>query len=157
MTAIFAVVLFFSPVFSAVKAAITASPDITIRKFDEFADTTCEDEYAHLDNFVIALQNEPQSQGVIVFYGGTMVHGKLPRQGEAEARAARLKPYLVERRGISSDRIVVINGGFMDKWKAELWIRAPAARDVLPLNTATKQRIKFRKGKVSQSSYRCNI
>lgn len=64
--------------------------------FDSFGDINCEDEMARLDNFAVALQNDPSSKGLIVFYGGRRFRGRLPKRGEAEARAARLKPYLVE-------------------------------------------------------------
>jgi hypothetical protein len=154
ITIIFAAAIFFSSVIGAT----TPPPDTSIRQFDEFGDVKCEDEYARLDNFVVALQNEPQAQGIIVFYGGKTFRGKLPRQGEAEARAARLKPYLVNRRGIPSNRIIVVNGGFKDEWKAELWIRAPAAGNFLPVDKAAMKRgIKFRKGKVNPRDYRCGI
>jgi hypothetical protein len=46
----------------------------------------------------------------------------LPRRGEAEDRVARLKPYLVETRGIDPQRIVIVNGGYRENWMAELWI-----------------------------------
>ena len=83
-----------------------SSGDSFIRKFDEFGDLKCEDEYARLDNFAVHLQNEPRAKGVIIFYGGQTFRGKLPKQGEAEARAARLKPYLVDRRGIPSEQVI---------------------------------------------------
>jgi hypothetical protein len=154
ITILLAAAIFFSPV----KGATTTPPDTSIRKFDEFGDVKCEDEYARLDNFAVALQNEPQAQGIIVFYGGKTFRGKLPRQGESEARAARLRPYLVKRRGLPANRIILINGGFMGEWKAELWIRAPAAGNFLPVDeTAMKRGIKFRKGKVNPRDYRCTI
>src|SRR5438094_5783944 len=77
-----------------------SSPVTSISKFDEFGDIKCEDEYARLDNFALQLQNEPPAKGVIIFYGGQTFRGRLPKRGEAEARAARLKSYLVGRRGI---------------------------------------------------------
>src|SRR5882724_2845447 len=102
-----------------VKASGPVSP---ISKFDEFGDIKCEDEYARLDNFAIQLQHEPQAKGVIIFYGGKTFRGRLPKRGEAEARAARLKPYLVRRRGIPASQIIVINGGYAEEWIAQLWI-----------------------------------
>src|SRR5437764_13577164 len=95
-----------------------------IRDFDEFGDLKCEDEYARLDNFAIQLQHEPQAKGVIIFYGGRIFRGKLPRRGDATARAARLKPYLVQRRGIKN-QVVVIDGGYAEEWHVELWVVPP--------------------------------
>ena len=79
-------------IFSAVPVLGT-SP----RKFDEFGDINCEDEMARLDNFAIQLQQEPSWRGYIIFYGGRRFRGRLPRVGEAAARAGRMKPYLVNR------------------------------------------------------------
>lgn len=47
-----------------------SSPINPTRKFDEFGDIKCEDEYARLDDFAIQLQHEPQAKGVLNFYGG---------------------------------------------------------------------------------------
>src|ERR1044072_9722543 len=64
-----------------------------LRQLDEFAGTNCEDEMAHLDNFAIQLQQAPTMKGVIIFYGGG-VRGRLPKRGEAAARAGRSQPLL---------------------------------------------------------------
>src|SRR5882762_6873771 len=127
-----------------VKASGPVSP---ISKFDEFGDIKCEDEYARLDNFAVQLQHEPQAKGVIIFYGGKMFRGKLPKRGEAAARAARLKPYLVQRRGIPADQVIVIDGGYSEKWHAEIWIVPPGASMPTPKPSIPIGQIKFRKGK----------
>src|SRR2546429_4627382 len=97
-----------------VRGSVLISP---IRKFDEFGDIKCEDEMARLDNFAIQLQREPKARGVIIFYGGKIFRGKLPRRGDAAARAARLKPYLVNRRGIPATQVIVIDGGYAEEWR----------------------------------------
>ena len=134
-----------------------SAPMSPIRKFDEFGDIKCEDEYARLDNFAIQLQHEPQAKGVIIFYGGKTFRGKLPKRGEAEARAARLKPYLVGRRGIPSNQVIVINGGYAEEWRAELWIIPPGVSLPTPFTTVPVTEIKFRKGKANPRDYRCQI
>src|SRR5438105_10540785 len=116
------------------------------RKFDEFGDIKCEDEMARLDNFAIQLQHEPQARGVIIFYGGKTFRGKLPQRGEAEARAARLKPYLVQRRGIPANQIIVISGGYDEEWRAALWIVPPGASMPSGYASVSVKEIKFRKG-----------
>jgi len=126
-------------------------------KFDAFGDIKCEDEYARLDNFAIQLQHEPQAKGVIIFYGGKTFRGKLPRRGDAEARAARLKPYLVRRRGIPSNQVIVINGGYDEEWHAELWIVPSGATMPSGYTPVSVKEIKFRKGKVNPRDYRCRI
>ena len=61
-----------------------------LRKFDDFGDLKCEDEMARLDNVAIQMQNEPKTKAVLIFFGGTKFRGKIPRENEAAARAARL-------------------------------------------------------------------
>ena len=134
-----------------------SAPMSPIRKFDEFGDIKCEDEYARMDNFAIQLQHEPQARGVIIFYGGKTFRGKLPRRGEAEARADRLKPYLVQRRGIPTNQVIVINGGFDEQWRADLWIVPPGASMPSGYTPVSVKEIKFRKGKVNPRDYRCRI
>jgi hypothetical protein len=134
-----------------------SGPITPIRKFDEFGDIKCEDEMARLDNFAIQLQHEPQAKGVIIFYGGKTFRGKLPKRGEAEARAARLKPYLVRRRGIPSNQVIVIKGGYAEGWLAELWVVSPGASMPTGFTTVSVTEIKFRKVKANPRDYRCRI
>jgi hypothetical protein len=128
-----------------------------ISKFDEYGDTNCEDEMAHLDNFAVTLQNGPANKGVIIFYGGRRFRGRLPKRGEAAARAARIQPYLVQRRGIPTDQVVIINGGYREKWQVELWVVPPGASMPAPRPTIPVEKIKFRKGKANPRDYQCGI
>ena len=128
-----------------------------LQKFDEFSDLNCEGEMARLDNFAIQLQNQPEAKGVIIFFGGKTFRGRLPKRGEAEARAARLKPYLVRRRGIPTTQVIVINGGYAEEWRVELWIIPPGASLPTPFTTVPVTEIKFRKGKANPRDYRCQI
>ncbi|MGZ5436390.1 MAG: hypothetical protein ACXW3F_10040 [Pyrinomonadaceae bacterium] len=134
----------------------SASSALT-RNFDEFGDINCEDEMARLDNFAVNLQNSPADKGVIIFYGGRRFRKRLPKRGDAAARAARLKTYLTQRRGIPTDQVIVIDGGYREGWYAELWI-APAGAD-LPVGRPTIpiKEIKFRKGKAHPRDFRCQI
>jgi len=136
--------------------AASASPAPT-RPFDEFGDINCEDEMARLDNFAVSLQNEPSAKGLIVIYGGRRFRERLPRQGEAAARAARLKTYLVERRGIPKERVMVVEWGYIEKWMVQLWIVPQGATIPDRLPTIPVKEIKFRKGKASPREYRCQI
>jgi hypothetical protein len=126
-------------------------------KFDEFGDINCEDEYARLDNFAIQLQQMPNAKGYMIFYGGRRFRGRLPRVGEATARAARMKPYLVNRRGIPVDQVVVINGGYEESFTVELWIVPPGATAPTGHGRVPASEIKFRKGKVNKRQFQCNI
>jgi hypothetical protein len=127
------------------------------RPFDEFGDIKCEDEMARLDNFAIQLQNEPSSKALIVVYGGRRFRGRLPKQGEVDARAARLKTYLVERRGIPKDRIMVVNWGYVEEWLVQLWDIPYGATIPDRLRTIPINEIKFGKGKLNPRDYRCGL
>ncbi len=89
----------------------------TGNKFDEYGNIARNDEKARLDNFAIALQNDPTAQGYVVSYGG-----RRGRAGEAQARADFAKDYLVNTRGIDGGRIVTIDGGFKEEANTELWL-----------------------------------
>lgn len=135
-------------------AGLASSP---IRKFDEFGDIQCEDEMARLDNFAIHLQNDPSAKGLMIFYGGQRFRGRLPKRGEAAARAARLKPYLVQRRGVSSDQVIVVDGGYAREWHVEVWIIPAGVTPPGPNPTIPAKEIKFRKGKAHPRNFRCQI
>jgi hypothetical protein len=143
--------------------AVTAPPEA--RKFDEFGDIYCDDEKARLDSFANELQNNPDAQGYIIFYGGKRRQSssrptsrlELPRRGDAAARVARVKPYLTSTRGIDVDRVVVINGGYRDLWSAELWIVPKGAKLPVPTATVKPQAIRFRRGRVKKREYECGV
>jgi hypothetical protein len=127
------------------------------RKFDAYDDINCEDEMAHLDMFAVQLKNEPGAQGYVVFYGGRSYRGRQARRGESEARAHRIKTYLVENRGIEEGRIVMINGGYREKWNAELWVAPFGAQAPTPTPTLGIKDMKFRRGKIRKGEYNCGL
>jgi hypothetical protein len=137
--------------------SLTSAASEKLRKFDEFGDINCEAEMARLDNFAVQLQNEPSAKGVIIFYGGRRFRGRLPKQGEAAARAARLKPYLVERRGIQSERVMIIDGGYAEEFQVELWVIPADVAPPSPTPTVPAKDIKFHKGKATSRQFRCEI
>ena len=138
-------------------ATVTSSADQLYVKFDEFGDINCEDEMARLDNFAVNLQNSPADKGVIIFYGGRRFRKRLPKRGDAAARAARLKTYLTQRRGIPTDKVIVIDGGYREEWYAELWVAPPGVDLPVGRPTISIKEIKFRKGKARARDFRCQI
>jgi hypothetical protein len=78
--------------------------------FDSYGDLSWEDEKAHLDNFAITLQHDPDTIGYIIVYAG-----RRACVGESKERARRAKKYLVETRGIQAIRIKWIDGGYREK------------------------------------------
>ena len=125
-------------------------------KFDEYGDICSGDEKARLDNLAIELQNNLEFQVYVIFYGGRCYSScgydyprhrpRRPRKGEAEARAARIKPYLVNTRGLDPERIFVINGGHRESWTAELWLVPKGAKPPVPTPTVQPEDIKYRTG-----------
>ena len=133
--------------------------------FDSFGDICCDAEKARLDNFAVALQNEPQGTGYIIFYGGTRYkypwcsskREVLPRRGESQARATRLKPYLVNSCAMDPQRIIVINGGYRETLTAELWIVPKGAQAPTPTPTVQPKDVRFRRGAIRKRAYECEV
>ena len=136
---------------------VEASIPISPRKFDEFKDINCEDEMARLDTFALSLRDIPSAKGVVVFYGGRRFRGRLPKRGDAAARAARLNSYLTQRRGIPKEQVIVIDGGYREEWMTELWIVPAAATLPSPTPSVPAGKITFRKGKAHSRDFRCQI
>ena len=141
-----------------------ARADKPTYKFDEFGDICCDEEKARLDNFAIQLHKDPVSHGFIVFYGGRRMsspscdgkHLELPREGEAKARAARLKPYLTKSWGLDPNRVTVIDGGYREGWTVELFI-GPKEYPPVPTLSIPVNEIRFRSGKASRTDYQCGM
>jgi hypothetical protein len=91
------------------------------------------------------------------FYGGRRFRGRLPKRGEAAARAARIKTYLVQRRGIPSVRIMMIDAGYIEEFYVELRMIPPGATLPARRPTIPVEEIKFRKGKANPRDYRCRV
>jgi hypothetical protein len=74
--------------------------------FDEYGALTLSDEKARLDNFVIQIKNS-SGRGTLVVFGPS------PKiRAQYMKRAARGKDYLVKRRGLEPQRLLVMDGGF---------------------------------------------
>ena len=92
------------------------------RKYDEYSDLKFNQERLHLDQFAIALHNEPNSKGHIIVYEAP--DSRKPRAAE---RGERARKYLVKERGLLEAQIVVINGGRRDTRAVELFITPAGA------------------------------
>ncbi|HEV2863242.1 MAG TPA: hypothetical protein VGX48_19670 [Pyrinomonadaceae bacterium] len=91
-----------------------------VERFDFYGNIRFEDEQARLDNFAIEVENDPRFNAYIVCYGGRRGY-----RGEARARCERAKRYLVGRRQIPPERIVLADGGFMEELQVWLWLLLP--------------------------------
>lgn len=87
------------------------------KSFAEFPSISFNEDKANLDNFAVALQGEPGSQGYVIVYSG-----RRSRPGRATQLGERSRQYLVNTRNIDPNRIVVVNGGTRETDSFELWL-----------------------------------
>ena len=95
---------------------------VTHFKLDEFGDIRSGDTKARLDYLAVTLQEDPTLQAYFVVYGG-----RTGPRGQAARRAAQLKDYIVNTRGIEPARIFTVEGGSRDELSAELWLSPQGA------------------------------
>jgi hypothetical protein len=93
------------------------------KKFDEFPNIARNDEKARLDNYAIALQNDPTSTAYVIVYPG--LRG---RPGEVQQHTTRIVDYLVNSRGINSTRLITLVGPPRDVLLVELWLCPQGAK-----------------------------
>jgi len=99
-----------------------AQQNSSARKFDEFGDAQLSDIAARLDNFAIALQNQPQMKGFVIAY-----RSRRDLPGLSSSLVAWLRNYLVSTRGFSVERIIAIDGGVANSVSQELWLVPPGS------------------------------
>ena len=84
---------------------------------DSFGEISWDDERARLDNFAVALVNTPGWIGQIILHAG-----RRSCKGEVQARAMRMKKYLVEQRGIEWNRVMWMEGEHFEDPYFVLWL-----------------------------------
>jgi hypothetical protein len=126
--------------------------DVKSRLFVDVMGSNWEDAMARMDAYVLQLQQEPDSIGVIIVYGGS--YG---RRGEPQAWGKCLQDYVVNRRGIDANRIILLHGGYRETLTAEMWITVSKEYIPKPGMTIDPKRVKFRKGKIKSWRSLCNI
>jgi hypothetical protein len=116
---------------------VSGLPTITpIKRFDEFPSIAHDDDKARFDNLAIEMQNNPGATGYIIAYAG-----RNSRAGEADRMTKRAADYLTTTRGISRDRLVVINGGYRESNTFELWLVPQGAAPPAPTPTLTPDQV----------------
>jgi len=106
-------------------AAISRTIDAiapTTEVFDQYGEISWENEKARLDNLAIQLQNDERLVGYVVVFDAV---GGCP--GEAQARAIRAKRYVVDHRGIASNRVIWRRDGYLEGLST---ILQPVTRDI---------------------------
>lgn len=131
-----------------------SSAVVDSRKIEEINNYNWEELMLRLDFCAVLLQNEPAASAYIIVYDG-----RRSMRGEVQGWMNCIKNYLVELRGLDSNRIRVVNGGYRGNKTVELWLVTPA--DSLPKATPTikPKDVKFRKGRLTKKDWRslCNI
>lgn len=97
------------------------------RKIDEFGSILISDLLARADYFAIEIQNNPTATAYVVAYG---VPNKAP--GWPERRGYWTKGYLTNGKGISEERVKVVNGGYRDSIMMQFWLVEPGAQLPIP-------------------------
>jgi hypothetical protein len=107
------------------------------QKFDAFGPLTQCDFSGRLDNFLVALRNDPEATGYIILYQGREV---LPAEYDSPVNAARVRNYFRFRR-FDVSRITLVNGGFREEVATELWLVPKDAEPPTPTDTVEKPEI----------------
>jgi hypothetical protein len=131
-----------------------SSAVVESRKIEEINNYNWEELMLRLDFCAVLLQNEPAASAYIIVYDG-----RRSMRGEVQGWMNCIKNYLVDLRGLDSNRIRIVNGGYRGNKTVELWLVTPA--DSLPKATPTikPKDVKFRKGSLKKKDWRslCNI
>lgn len=119
---------------------------------------TCGDFRANLDNTLFEYLKSTESKIYIVFYEGKheiLTEGKNkmeirwvnPRVGDAFSRAKDSSLYLRKMREVPAKDIVIVNGGYKEKFSVENWVVPKNAEPPKLTPTLKKRDLKFRSGK----------
>ena len=72
---------------------------------------------ARLDNVAITFRREPDLVLYLIAYAGRQAC-----VGDADRLNLRAKTYLVAKRGVDSRRVILIDGGYLDKPMIDVWM-----------------------------------
>jgi len=98
----------------------------------------------------VTLQNNPTLQVHVVLYGGRVGY-----RNEALARAARMKSYLVQTRGIEAERVITIDGGYRNELSGELWLSLRGTEAPVTMTAVDRKYVKIR-GQVKAINSPCS-
>lgn len=107
-----------------------AAKSVPAAKFGEYVTRDLKANTAMLDEFVLALQNDPTAQGYVIAYGGRTSHPE-----DAQKAADNATDYTMKVRRMDGARTLSGVGGYREEPTIELWI-APDGGDP-PMATPT--------------------
>ena len=88
------------------------------RKFDEIRTLAPGDLAARLDNVAINFQRE--SLDIVLYL--IAYAGRRACVGDADRLNLRAKTYLVSKRGVASQRVILMDGGYLDRPVLDVWM-----------------------------------
>lgn len=113
-----------------VSTVVERLPKIESILVDKFESKAFDDDKARLDNFVIELQNNPDSQAYIIMYQGT--DKESTRTRTVDKLSKKTMDYLVNWKGVDPRRIVITQWGNRPTTEYELWLIPPGAPTPVP-------------------------
>ncbi|MBV9210237.1 MAG: hypothetical protein JOZ52_06390 [Acidobacteria bacterium] len=124
----------------AVKYSSQAQTNVAGSKFDEYGDLPTDDEAAHLDALAVALSENSSARGYIIGYAAPDM-----KRGYFLRRIYGIGTYFSAYRGIAANRIVVIDGGYKEKFTTELWLIPEGAAAPTPAPTLPRPELNLSK------------
>ena len=112
---------------SGASALAQLPADPQSQKLTEIGDTNADTEMAHLDLMAVALAKNPESRGYVIAYSDA----RTP-PGSFLMRIYGYRDYLVNTRGIDSNRFEIVEGGVKDKISTEFWLVPNGAKPPSP-------------------------
>ena len=86
-------------------------------RFDVYGDLSPDLERERLDTVAAALLGRREAYAYLIAYAGKIAH-----KGEAGARAACARNYLIKKHHIQADRIQAIDGGYREMFEVEIYV-----------------------------------
>lgn len=106
-------------------------------KFGEYATQDLSANTEKLDEFVIALMNDPDAQGYIIAYGG-----RTSRPDDAQKAANNATDYTMNTRKMDGARTLSGVGGYREVPTIELWIAPPGSAPPMATPTIAPEDVK---------------
>lgn len=106
-------------------------------KFGEYVTRDLSANKKMLDDFVIALQNDPDAQGYIIAYGG-----KTSGPNDAQKAADNATDYTMKVRKMDGARTLSGVGGYREQPAIELWIAPSGAAPPMATPTVAPEAVR---------------
>ena len=106
-------------------------------KFGEYVTRDLSANKAKLDEFVLALLNDPEAQGYVIAYGG-----KTSRPEDAQKAVDNATDYTMNTRKMDGARTLAGVGGYREEPTIELWIAPPGGAPPMATPTVAPEDVK---------------